>query len=88
MELLNQQLKILGEFLVQLHGQHQHQQLLNSSEQLRLLDAFGNHANTITKVQKAYKAWHKLNKEKNSLTNNNSDNNVKLYFALFIFKFI
>lgn len=35
------QLKMLGEFLVQMHGQHKHQLLLQPREQLRILDFYG-----------------------------------------------
>ncbi|MDH3734564.1 MAG: DNA repair protein RecN [Gemmatimonadota bacterium] len=36
-------LKALGERLVDLHGQHEHQRLLHRTEQRRILDAFGGH---------------------------------------------
>lgn len=55
-----QQLRLLGEYLVQIHGQHQHQQLLKSHEQLRLLDAFGQHDALVSQVKTAFKAWEKL----------------------------
>ncbi|MBN9288072.1 MAG: DNA repair protein RecN [Gammaproteobacteria bacterium 39-13] len=55
-----QQLRLLGEHLLQIHGQHQHQQLLKSHEQLRLLDAFGQHDGLVSQVRTAFKAWEKL----------------------------
>lgn len=51
------QLKLLGENLVQIHGQHQHQLLLKPFEQLRLLDAFGKHDMLQAQVRKAYEAY-------------------------------
>lgn len=55
-----QQLRLLGEHLVQIHGQHQQQLLLKNSEQLRLLDAFGQHDDIVSQVKTAFKAWEKL----------------------------
>lgn len=55
-----QQLRLLGEHLVQIHGQHQHQLLLKTAEQLRLLDAFGQHDEIVSQVKTAFKAWEKL----------------------------
>lgn len=37
------QLQALGAHLIEIHGQHEHQALLDKSRQLGLLDAFGNH---------------------------------------------
>lgn len=51
-----QQLRLLGEHLVQIHGQHQHQLLLKSAEQLRLLDAFGQHDALLSQVKTAHNA--------------------------------
>ncbi len=62
-----QQLRLLGEHLVQIHGQHQHQLLLKSSEQLRLLDAFGQHAEVLSQVKTIYKEWEKLQQHKQAL---------------------
>lgn len=55
-----QQLRLLGDYLVQIHGQHQHQLLLKSTEQLRLLDAFGQHDELLSQVKTAYKHWETL----------------------------
>lgn len=51
------QLKLLGEHLVQIHGQHQHQLLLKPFEQLRLLDAFGQHDALLDQVHQAFEAF-------------------------------
>jgi len=52
-----QQLKELGEFLVDIHGQHAHYSLLKASEQRRLLDAFGGSAELAANAARAYRAW-------------------------------
>lgn len=53
------QLRLLGEYLLQIHGQHQHQSLLKPQEQLRLLDAFGQHHTLVSQVKTAFKAFEK-----------------------------
>lgn len=69
------QLKALGECLIQIHGQHQHQSLLKSSEQLRLLDAFADHLSLVNDLQKAYKSWKDILLEKQNLLNSVADTN-------------
>lgn len=61
------QLRLLGEYLVQIHGQHQHQQLLKSTEQLRLLDAFGRHEALVSQVKTAYKDYDRLLQKRQQL---------------------
>ena len=51
------QLKALGERLIEIHGQHEHQALLERSQQLGLLDAFGGHAEALAGVRKTAAAW-------------------------------
>lgn len=44
----------LGSYLVDFHGQHEHQSLLHSSVHLTLLDQFAKHDTLLTRVQAAY----------------------------------
>lgn len=69
------QLKALGEYLIQIHGQHQYQALLKPTEQLRLLDAFADHLPKLTQVQKAYQKWKAYALEKQTLLNTLNDSN-------------
>lgn len=62
-----QQLRLLGEHLVQIHGQHQHQLLLKSTEQLRILDAFGQHDPLLSQVKTAYKTLEKFQRQRQQL---------------------
>lgn len=64
-----QQLKLLGEFLVQIHGQHHHQLLLKSAEQLRIVDAFGQHLELASQTQQAHQQLHQCLQEKEALLN-------------------
>jgi DNA repair protein RecN (Recombination protein N) len=74
----HQQLKALGEHLIQIHGQHQHQSLLKPSEQLRLLDAFADHLPLLSDVQKAYKQWKGYVSEKQALMHSLSTDTNRL----------
>ena len=49
-----QQLKNLGQFLLSIHGQHAHQQILKSDSQRHLLDQFAEHHTLLTKVADCY----------------------------------
>jgi DNA repair protein RecN (Recombination protein N) len=51
------QLRELGECLVEIHGQHQHQSLMRASAQRELLDAFGKLVAQADKVAAAYRDW-------------------------------
>jgi DNA repair protein RecN (Recombination protein N) len=72
------QLKLLGEYLIQIHGQHQHQLLLKSHEQLRLLDAFGQHEDMVSQVKTAYKEWERVHQHLQDLRDNGSPEQSKL----------
>ncbi|MBM2886670.1 DNA repair protein RecN [Chromobacterium phragmitis] len=51
------QLKQLGEFLVDIHGQHAHQSLMKSETQRQLLDAYAGSAALARDVHKAWQEW-------------------------------
>jgi DNA repair protein RecN (Recombination protein N) len=51
------QLKTAGEFLVDIHGQHQHQSLLRASAQRELLDAYGGLTELAGQVGANYREW-------------------------------
>ncbi|MGQ0752434.1 MAG: DNA repair protein RecN [Betaproteobacteria bacterium] len=51
------QLKAAGEFLVDIHGQHQHQSLQRASAQRDLLDAYGGLTEVSAQVRAAYREW-------------------------------
>lgn len=51
------QLRELGEYLVDIHGQHAHQSLLKAAHQRALLDAQGGHAQLSEQVSQAWQAW-------------------------------
>ena len=55
-----QQLRIAGEQLVDIHGQHAHQSLLNNESQRDLLDAYANSRELVKAVSDAYHQWQHL----------------------------
>ena len=61
------QLQGLSSLLVEIHGQHAHQALLSRPAQLRLLDAFGRHADTVHAVTQAAQRWKLLHAERERL---------------------
>ncbi|QZA78906.1 DNA repair protein RecN [Deefgea tanakiae] len=54
------QLKGVGEFLVDIHGQHAHQSLLRHDAQRDLLDAYAGTTQQARDMAKKYQAWHTL----------------------------
>lgn len=51
------QLKELGQTLIQIHGQHEHQQLVRSEYQLRLLDQYMADNQLLNSMKNAYNVW-------------------------------
>jgi DNA repair protein RecN (Recombination protein N) len=49
------QLKALGEWLVDIHGQHAHQSLLRTAAQRELLDGYAGHADLCTRVARQFR---------------------------------
>jgi DNA repair ATPase RecN len=54
-------LKALGERLIEIHGQNEHQALLERSQQLALLDAFGGHSEALERVRALAGSWREVN---------------------------
>ncbi|GGF82396.1 DNA repair protein RecN [Alteromonas lipolytica] len=58
-----QQLKQLGQFLLAIHGQNTHLQLLKDDVQRKLLDDYAEHAGLLKHIEQSYKLWQTLAKE-------------------------
>lgn len=56
-------LRELGQLLVNIHGQHDHQLITLPDTQREILDDFGNHASLLKNVQKECSAWNEQNKK-------------------------
>ena len=68
----------LGEQLVDIHGQHEHQSLMKKSMQRSMLDDFAGNQRLIKKVVDAYDVWKELSNKLSLLSNQNSDHQAKL----------
>lgn len=54
-------LKTLGDMMIDIHGQHEHQSLLKKSTHRRLLDDFGSDGKLIANLQSTWKQWQQNN---------------------------
>ena len=61
------QLKLLGQLLVNIHGQHAHQLLVKPGHQLKLLDQYAGHQELLADCAHYFKQWHDLKTEKKQL---------------------
>lgn len=61
------QMKSLGGYLVDIHGQHAHQILLKNKEQLNLLDRFANHQDLVNNVTLAHQQLAEIKAKKSRL---------------------
>ncbi|OHX11669.1 DNA repair protein RecN [Chromobacterium sphagni] len=59
------QLKQLGEFLVDIHGQHAHQSLMKAETQRQLLDAYAGSTALARDVHKAWQEWQAARQARN-----------------------
>lgn len=58
-----QQLKDIGEHLIDIHGQHAHQSLLRASAQRELLDAYAGAQAMAAQVAQDYRQWQELRRQ-------------------------
>ncbi|MDX1352658.1 MAG: DNA repair protein RecN, partial [Thiomicrorhabdus sp.] len=72
------QLKTLGSFLIDIHGQHEHQTLLSAHKQLELLDAYANHPQLLKQTQQSYKEWLNLQRQLKQVEDEQADYQSKL----------
>ncbi|HEV2321974.1 MAG TPA: DNA repair protein RecN [Gammaproteobacteria bacterium] len=52
-----QSLKEIGERLLDIHGQHEHQSLMRPAAQMALLDGYGDHGTLLTRLAKLHSDW-------------------------------
>lgn len=73
-----QTLRELGEMLVDLHGQHEHQSLLRREAQRDLLDAFAQNSQLAKDVSEAYTNWKRCQQELAQLSQAKSERDDRL----------
>jgi DNA repair protein RecN (Recombination protein N) len=66
------QLKILGEWLVDIHGQHAHQSLVRPEIQRQLLDGFAGATDAVKQVREAFRHWQSVRQQRQDWENNAS----------------
>jgi DNA repair protein RecN (Recombination protein N) len=71
----------VGDFLVDVHGQHEHQTLLKTASQRELLDGFAGNSELLTEVKKHYDEWKELlaQKESQGLSEQERERLIDLY---------
>ena len=73
-----QTLRILGEMMVEIHGQHEHQQLARRAHQRALLDGFGGHGAELAAVREAADQVARLETEFEALRAARADRDSRL----------
>jgi DNA repair protein RecN (Recombination protein N) len=75
-----QSLRALGELLVDIHGQHEHQSLMRTDTQRELLDDYAGHSQLLEQLADACKTWREANDEYERLRQAASDRDTRLDF--------
>ncbi len=68
----------LGQFLVDIHGQHEHQRLLKKEHHRSLLDAFAGADDLASEVSAQYRRWRKLATELHRLTEQSEEQTARV----------
>ncbi|MEW6989536.1 DNA repair protein RecN [Colwelliaceae bacterium 6441] len=71
------QLKEIGHFLINIHGQHEHQLIVKASEQRQLIDSYAEHSDLLAKLQFHFQQWQALNHESKKLQENQTQRNAQ-----------
>ena len=71
-------LRQLGEQLVDIHGQHEHQSLMKKDMQRKMLDDFAENQSILNKTSRSFNAWKTLHTKLEMLSNQNSEHQAKL----------
>jgi len=78
-----QNLKAIGELLIDIHSQHEHQSLLNKDNHLHILDNFAQTQKPAEQVSKAFHAWSKQAKYLSKLENNQDEITARVHLLTF-----
>ncbi|VAW69259.1 DNA repair protein RecN [hydrothermal vent metagenome] len=73
-----QDMKQLGEMLVDIHGQHEHQSLMKNELQRQLLDDYAKHKKLLSDVKITFNNWTQERKKLNALQASYKDKNDRL----------
>jgi len=73
-----QDMRQLGEMLVDIHGQHEHQSLMKPDMQRQLLDDYAQHAKLLNDIKTAFNDWNIKKEKLNELQTSCKDKNDRL----------
>jgi len=73
-----QSLRVLGEMLVDIHGQHEHQSLLKRDIQRQLLDDYAGNQSLLNQLGNCYRLWRQKQDELATLKQNASDREARV----------
>ncbi|OGF50233.1 MAG: DNA repair protein RecN, partial [Candidatus Firestonebacteria bacterium GWA2_43_8] len=79
-------LKLIAEYLADIHGQHEHQALLNPKNQLELVDSFGKFEADRLKYTSLFSSLDELSKKRASLLMNEQEKQRKIEMLQFAIK--
>lgn len=71
------QLREVGERLIDIHSQHEHQSLLQASTHRRAVDAFGQNLELVERVKRAFSKWQALAEQLHEVRNNSEELNAR-----------
>lgn len=78
-----QDVKGLAERLINIHSQHQHQQLLQKENHRELLDTYSENQLLVKAVQNQFKQWHTCQQQLDTLRQNQSNRLARIEFLNF-----
>ena len=70
-------LKTLGEMLLDIHGQHEHQSLLRRSTHIRLLDEFAVESKLLAQLHSTWRQWQQNFQQMDALRQQSADNSAE-----------
>lgn len=73
-----QLLQAIGDKLVDIHGQHEHQSLLKNDMQLQLLDDYAHHTDQLIQLAATYRQWKAVTAEVDALSRATQDRDARL----------
>ncbi|UTW03048.1 DNA repair protein RecN [Amphritea atlantica] len=68
----------LGEYLIEIHGQHEHQRLLKKDHHRHLLDAYSGKGELASKTRKLFRHWQSLNNRLHQLSAQSEEQTARL----------
>jgi DNA repair protein RecN (Recombination protein N) len=75
-----QDMRQLGELLINIHGQHEHQALLKRDTQRQIVDDYAGNQTLASNVQTTFEVWNHTKSKLENLRNTSSENAAKVEF--------